>query len=367
MKCLYDENIEIKSITAETVGRFSENVSDFLSKTDQVIPALVDTLKYLEDTDIPLQTALHALHSFLNNAEHSKIISMIGDLIDVLMPYLNYGKSKSGGVQKWTMEIISSVVIAADKEIEPFFEKLMEACDYIYKNSPDSLGPVKAQALETIGHLSKAVGKERFAPFLEYFTKESIAIIQKETDEYSIRDSAFGYLAAITKFMKEDMAEILPTIMEAAFHTINRDDISQPQMANPIQEFSRDSDSEPDQEQVYGKIEAFDEKASAIHCLGYLFQFIPKLMLPYLEDLSETLLKMVQYVEDNVRFECIAAINGIALGLNQLECGEDFEWEAGFADPTPIGEETQKFLSSVYFPTVAIVFDTEDENDVIER
>ena len=335
-------------------------------KTNQVIPALVDTLKYLEDTDIPLQKALHALHSFVNNAEYSKIIHIIGDLISVLMKYLNYTKSKTGGVQKWTMEILSSVVIAADTEIGPYFDELMTACDFMYKNVELGAGVVKAQSLDTIGHLSKAVGKERFSPFLEFYTKESLEIIQMESDNYSMRESAFGFLCAISKFMLEEMAEILPTIVKAALYTINRDDIKMNQEAVKAQMFSGDSDSEPDEE-VTGKIEAFDEKASAIHCLGYLFQFIPKLMLPTLEEICETLMKMVQYVEENVRFECISALNGMALGINKLECGEDFEWEIGFKDPTPIGEHTQTFLQNVYFPVLAIVFDTEDENDVIER
>ena len=110
------------------------------------------------------------------------------------MQYLEYTKSNSGGVQKWTMEIISSVVIAADTEIEPFFEQLMNACEYIYKNTPLALSPVKAQALDTIGHLSKAVGKERFTPFLEFYTAESIEIIKQEKDDFSMRESAFGYL-----------------------------------------------------------------------------------------------------------------------------------------------------------------------------
>jgi hypothetical protein len=151
---------------------FSENVSDFLDKIEQVIPALVDTLKYLEHTDIPLQKALHALHSFCNGAEYSKIISIMPDLINVLMQYLAYDKNNTAGVKKWTMEILSAVVIAADKEIEPFFDQLMEAHEYLYKNTPLKMSPVKSQALDTIGHLSKAVGKERFTPFLEFYTTE---------------------------------------------------------------------------------------------------------------------------------------------------------------------------------------------------
>lgn len=161
------------------------------------------------------------------------------------------------------------------------------------------------------------------------------------------------------------MAEILPTIVQAAFYTINRDDINH-NTQDQIKEFSRDSDSEPEQE-VHGKIEAMDEKASAIHCLGYIFQFIPKLMFEHLDQLCSTLLTMLEYVDENVRFECISALNGISFGLNKLEYGDEFEWEVGFENPTPIGETHQTFFQNVYFPALATVFKTEDENEVIER
>jgi len=366
VKCLYDENLEVKATTAETVGMFSENVSEFLGKTEQVIPALVDTLKYLENTDIPLQKALHALHSFVNGAEFSKITSIMGELISVLLHYLKYTKNESPGVKKWTFEILSAVVIAADTKIEQYFDELISICQDIYTNTPLKLSEVKSQALDTIGHLAKAVGKDRFAPYIEVYTKESLEIISQEQDNYNMRESAFGYLCAISKFMKEDMASIIPTIVKAALYTINRDDVQHQTDKQKVQEVSRDSDSEPEPE-VYGKIEAFDEKASAIHCIGFIFQFCPKDMVPFLGEISDTLMKMVQYVEENVRFECISAINGITLGINKIECGENYEWTPGFTNPTPIGQNTEEFLMNVYFPIVATVFDTEDENDVIER
>lgn len=366
VKCLYDESIEVKSVTAETVGMFSENVSDFLMKTEEVIPALVDTLKFLENTDIPLQKALHALHSFVNGADYSKITSIMGDLIATLMQYLGYTKNNTVGVQKWTLEILSAVVIAADSEIDQYFDGLMEPCEAIYKNTPLKENQLKAQALDTIGHLAKAVGRDRFAPYLEYYTQQSLDIIQQESDQYSMRESAFGYLCAISKFLKDEMAEIIPTIVNACMYTINRDDISHKTGKQKVQEISRDSDSEPEEE-VYGKIEAFDEKASALHCLGFIFQFCPKQMIPFVEEISEVIILMSKYVEDNVRFECISAMNGITHGIHTLDCGEDFEWMPGFENPTPIGEHTEQFLQKVYFPTFATVFETEDENDVIER
>jgi 4-hydroxyphenylpyruvate dioxygenase-like putative hemolysin len=56
------------------------------------------------------------------------------------------------------------------------------------------ISEVKSQALDTIGHLSKAVGKERFSPYLEFYTKEALAIISQEKDDFSMREAAFGYL-----------------------------------------------------------------------------------------------------------------------------------------------------------------------------
>jgi len=223
---------------------------------------------------------------------------------------------------------------------------------------------LKSQALDTIGHLAKAVGKERFAPYLVYYTEEAMKTITNESN-YCMRETSFSYLCSISKFMKEEMAEIIPAIVEACYFTIERNDIKQVSPEEKAQEYSLDSDSE--EEAVFGKVEAFDEKASALHCLGYMFKFCPNQMLPYLEGISDIIMKMVQYVEDNVRFECISTMTTITIGLNIFENGEDFEWLPGLADPTPIGEQTSLFLEKIYFPVLATVFESEDDNDVIER
>ena len=68
------------------------------------------------------------------------------------------------------------------------------------------------------------------------------------------------------------MSPIIPTVVNACLFTINRDDIKHVSEEKKIKEYSLGSDSEGEEE-VYGKIEAFDEKASAIHCLGYLYKF----------------------------------------------------------------------------------------------
>ena len=361
VKWLYDESVLVKATTAETVGMFSENVSDFLQKPDQVIPAIVDTLGYLSNTDIPLQKALHALHSFVNNAEYSKITNILDEMINVLLPYMTH---ESLGVQKWTMEILSSVVIAADSKIEKYFDTLMTPCEYIFKNTTLKQSELKSQALETIGQLAKAVGREKFAPYLEEYSQMSLETLQNQ-EYHFMREACFSYFCSISKFMKSDMASILPSIVEQIFITIERDDLKVNNQRSP-QDFSLDSDSDKEQD-VCGKVEAFDEKASAINWLGYLFRFWTAEMTQFLEQISKMLLRMIEYVEENIRFECVTALTHITIGLNRLQFGEDFEWEVGFKNCTNIGEDTEMFLKAVYFPWFSIVFDTEDENDVIER
>lgn len=298
VKCLYDESVLVKATTAETVGMFSENVSDFLHKADQVIPAIVDTLRFLSDTDIPLQKALHALHTFVNNAEYSKITDMMDGLIEMLLQYM---AAKSMGVQKWTMEILSSVVIAVDTKIEKHFDTLMVPCEEIFKNTPLKHSELKSQALETIGHLSKAVGRERFEPYLEYYSQASLEALENQ-ELHMMREAAFSYFCSISKFLKSDISPVLPKVLEQAFITIERNDIKLVNDGKKAKDFSLDSDSEKEGE-AFGKVEAFDEKASAIHCIGYIFKFCPNEMTPYLDKISKMLLTMIQYVEDNVRFE----------------------------------------------------------------
>ena len=81
-------------------------------------------------------------------------------------------------------------------------------------------GPVRAKALQVIGHLASAVGLELFWPHLAHFTQVSLQIIQEGSRSYEFGEAAFSYLCSITKIVKDEISSILPIIVQAAVETV---------------------------------------------------------------------------------------------------------------------------------------------------
>mmetsp|Transcript_5131 Transcript_5131/g.3816 ORF Transcript_5131/g.3816 Transcript_5131/m.3816 type:complete len:109 (-) Transcript_5131:256-582(-) len=63
------------------------------------------------------------------------------------------------------------------------------------------------------------------------------------------------------------------------------------------------SDSDSEQEEGMDVLMDFiDEKASAVHALGYLCLFCPALALPHLHQILETLADVSFYFHENIRY-----------------------------------------------------------------
>lgn len=59
-----------------------------------------------------------------------------------------------------------------------------------------------------------------FRPYIAHFTQVSIKIIQEGSRSFEFGEAAFSFLCSITKIVKDDIAEILPTIVSAALETV---------------------------------------------------------------------------------------------------------------------------------------------------
>jgi len=58
---LKDPEFIVRIGAAETVGLFSENVSDFVDVGDKIVPVLIEVMKELENNELPLQRSFEAL------------------------------------------------------------------------------------------------------------------------------------------------------------------------------------------------------------------------------------------------------------------------------------------------------------------
>lgn len=62
-----------------------------------------------------------------------------------------------------------------------------------------------------------------------------------------------------------------------------------------------EDDEEEDENQIMEiNPDSVDEKASALHCLGFLVRFVPQLMVPYMDETTVEVDKIAQWYHPNI-------------------------------------------------------------------
>lgn len=102
------------------------------------------------------------------------------------------------------------------------------------------------------------------------------------------------------------MAPIFETVFTQVLKSIvNEDGVKEGESkkAAPEGGFSLDSDSEDEGiNEINIDVNFLDEKSAAIHCLGNLALYCPKVMLPHLEKGVNAILEIGSYLHENIRY-----------------------------------------------------------------
>ena len=110
-----------------------------------------------------------------------------------------------------------------------------------------------------------------------------------------------------------------------------------------------------------------DERVAAIHCLGYLIRFVPKLMIPYLEPVLAQLDKIAFWYHPNVRIQILASYMQVILGLASIEIGDTETYEYKVGEAQNLGIYCDQFLQTYYFPHVKKIFEEEEDETNLEK
>lgn len=193
------------------------------------------------------------------------------------------------------------------------------------------------------GNLAQTCGKDKFPrEALEQFTKFGLECLAQQDAKLELRETAFGYFSEISKIMRSEMAPIFPTIFAEILKSItNEDGVKEGDTKKKVTEggFSLDSDEEDEAlTDINIDVNFLDEKSSAIHTLGNLALYCPKIMMNHLEDAVNAILELGSYLHENIRYHVCLTLTQITFGLLKLYTSKDdadidsdnkFKWEAG--------------------------------------
>ena len=216
-------------------------------------------------------------------------------LMTILVPYLDH---QTVGVREMALECLSTVIVAAEDKIQQYFTDLMPLLQKVQETPGNQHNHLRSLALECIGNVASGVGKETFEPYLEHYTNLSLETIQMGTRTTELGEAAFSFLCSICKIMRADMESFIGIVVKACCDVIKCQ--KGLRKANGNSELSFGESGSKQEEVYHATLDSFDEKSSAIHCVGFLVKYNAEIMKPYFKDVMDALEVAQAWLNPNI-------------------------------------------------------------------
>ncbi len=239
--------------------------------------------------------------------------------VEICMAYIN-GPTQYRKVKYMALTALSSIIIAAERNILPFQQSLLQSFFSTIERCTEMQDQqIKGKTLMCAGNLANASGHEHFPQeALEKFTAFGLECLQQSESKFELKETAINYFSEIAKILKSKMAPIIPLIIEHILSSTETQICGEEvdKKGDQGAEFDLDSDDDDDGDDMIMQydLEGVDEQVSAIHCLGNLSLYCSELMQPYMTRIWEKLQNLGGYVHENVRYHICLTFTQMAFG-----------------------------------------------------
>lgn len=239
----------------------------------------------------------------------------------------------------------------------PFFEPSMELLMDVITYTEDEMLSLRARAIEAIGGVAQAGGREAFAPYMEAVMANAFEGLS--LSYCALREFTYSFFGRIAVLLGEDFLEyfveifpILKKICEA------------PDMAVFTGEVLVDDEYEVTDDDYEVPLDAQEEKGGAAYCIGTCADAIGPAFLPYVKDSLDVLETLLNYDNADVRAAVVSSICDVASIVPLAE-----EWDSPIpglpldpATPSSIQE-----LAAYLMPKYLLRMYHEDDVEVVSR
>lgn len=214
-----DTSASVRECACFTLGQMSEHCQpEILSYSDQVLPI---AFRLLDDTTVAVQaTSCYVLEMFCERLEPDSVRPLLDPLVRKLAHMLEATKKRS--VQEMTIAALAATAVAAEEEFIPYVEGVAKLMSSLMIITDEKLFSLRGRALECMGYLAIAVGKESFRP---YFPKamqcacEGLAL-----DSTDLHEFAYAAFANMAKAMESEFSPCLPELIPHLLTVMKQDD-----------------------------------------------------------------------------------------------------------------------------------------------
>eukprot|EP00127_Corallochytrium_limacisporum_P003397 Clim_evm25s149 gene=Clim_evmTU25s149 len=303
----------VREAAVMCLAELSEKCSpEILDYADQIIPVL---FQLIDDpsSNVKLKS-LYALDCFCDGLKE-KIVPYLQGLMNKLSQV--FQATHHPDVLELAMLAISSVAESAASAFTAYFEPVVKAMqDILQSEKYDE--KVKGYAIQCVGRIAKAVGREKFNPHIDPFMQFGVAVAN-QTEEADVRISAYNLFTEIATVMGPDFQHYFNTIMPLILKSATQAPPMEQLLAAAQEAVQNEDDIDNVEDLLVNAIKSDDiyEKEIAIDTLGVFAQHCGAPFFPYMQETVNALMENMAEVWGDVKVSSFRTLTRYVIAIHQ--------------------------------------------------
>jgi len=214
-----DENAQVRECACFCLGQISEHCQpEVLAYSEQILPTI---FSLLDDSTVAVQaTSCYVLEMFCERLEPQAVRPMLDSLVRKLAAMLEGTNKRS--VQEMAVAAMAATAVAAEEEFTPYVAGVASLMEKLMVLNEERLYSLRGRALECMGHMAIAVGRDTFRPYFQ--ATMQCACEGLTTNSTDLQEFAYAVFANLAKVMKEEFAPALPELVPHLIQVIGTDE-----------------------------------------------------------------------------------------------------------------------------------------------
>lgn len=219
LKASSDPDAQVRECACFCLGQISEHCQpEILTYSEQILPIV---FALLDDQSVAVQaTSCYVLEMFCERLEPDAVRPLLDSLVKKLAAMLKSTTKRS--VQEMAVAALAATAVAAEEEFTPYVPGVAELMTNCMAVTDEKLFSLRGRALECMGHMAIAVGRDTFRPYFQPTMQCAVeGLTQDSTD---LHEFAYAVFANLAKVMKEEFAPTLPELVPHLVKVIGTDE-----------------------------------------------------------------------------------------------------------------------------------------------
>lgn len=356
-----DAEAQVRECACFALGQLSEHCQPkILSYSDRILPIV---FALLDDATVSVQaTSCYVLEMFCERLEPEGVRPLLTPLVTKLASMLESTPKRS--VKEMAVAAMAATAVAAEEEFAPFLPTVAQLMSQLMVLEEEKYFTLRGRALECMGHMAIAVGKENFRPYFAPTMK--CACEGLTTESTDLKEFAYALFANLSKVMGEEFAPVLGELVPHLVEVIRQDEGSLEQAEETKEAFGNLDDSDDEGEGgnyvLQVRTALLEAKKGAITALGEMSAHTGAAFVPYLEDSVAVLQTAATNWHPIIKSVTAEALPSLVIPSVALHNSGEIEYTKGdTAGQSPLAAHTTAVVGAVLNELLTLMKDDDKE------